>query len=404
LRFDTSRQAALALIVGATPRDSLALIVGAHGVVPVWLGLTAAELRGLLVESGGGMVTGGYLPGQLGILPLRPELDRVLKVLAAKVVGPVVEVLSRIAPEQQGRPLHVVLIPTGQLALLPLHAATYLSNGRERTLLDDAVVSYAPGVIALAHCHRAVAALPSEEATLVAVGNPLPLPSPMPPLAFARPEVEEISLLFGGRATVWYEEQATLEVVEKHLNRGSHLHLSCHGLFAADAPLASAVILSGGERLTLKDLIDRHRLTRVRLAVLSACQTAVTDFIDLPEEVLGLAAGFLQAGVPGVVGALWPVNDLSTALLMIQFYRYHLVEHLGPPEALRKAQAWLRDVTNAELTDLFDGYRKAAADRPESRMAYPLAQDRYRKYVLGKPDGRPFVHPYYWAPFVFYGA
>ncbi|HEY6795134.1 MAG TPA: hypothetical protein VI248_10680 [Kineosporiaceae bacterium] len=31
----------------------------------------------------------------------------------------------------------------------------------------------------------------------------------------------------------------------------------------------------------------------------------------------GLPAGFLRAGAEAVLGALWPVNDLSTALVMI---------------------------------------------------------------------------------------
>ena len=280
----------VAIYLLSTERESLALIVGAHGVVPVWLQLTEAELKGLLVECEGGRVTGGYLLGQLGVVDLRPELDKVLKVVGAKAVGPIVKALSQINAEEKGGGRRIVLIPSGPLALVPLHAAVYASDGGERTLLDDAVVSYAPSLRVLAHCQKAAAALLRQEATLVAFGNPLPLPEHMAPLAFARAEVEEISRLFGDHATAWYEDQATLEILERHLNFGSHLHLSCHGRFEPRDPLASAVILGGGEMLTLKDLIDRHRLTQVRLAVLSACQTAVTDFLDLPEESLGLAA------------------------------------------------------------------------------------------------------------------
>jgi CHAT domain-containing protein len=107
--------------------------------------------------------------------------------------------------------------------------------------------------------------------------------------------------------------------------------------------------------LTVRDLIS-ERLRGTRLVVLLACQTAITDFNDLPEEAIGLPGGFVQAGVPGVVGTLWPVNDLSTMLLMVKFYEAHLKEGLTPAAALRD------------------------------------------------PNERPYAHPYYWAPFVFYGV
>jgi CHAT domain-containing protein len=57
-----------------------------------------------------------------------------------------------------------------------------------------------------------------------------------------------------------------------------------------------------------------------RLVVLSACQTAITDYQRLPDEAIGLPGGLLQAGVPGVVGTLWAVNDLSMTLVMAKFY------------------------------------------------------------------------------------
>jgi len=46
--------------------------------------------------------------------------------------------------------------------------------------------------------------------------------------------------------------------------------------------------------------------------VLSACQTAIQDFSNLPDEAIGLPAGLTQAGVPSVLGTLWSVNDAST--------------------------------------------------------------------------------------------
>ncbi|MBA3822552.1 MAG: CHAT domain-containing protein [Ktedonobacterales bacterium] len=46
------------------------------------------------------------------------------------------------------------------------------------------------------------------------------------------------------------------------------------------------------------------------LLILSACETAIIDATRLKDEMLGLATGFLQAGVIGVIASLWSVNDL----------------------------------------------------------------------------------------------
>jgi CHAT domain-containing protein len=144
-----------------------------------------------------------------------------------------------------------------------------------------------------------------------------------------------------------------------------------------------------------------------RLVVASACQTAVTDFAAIPDEAIGLPAGFLSVGTPGVVGTLWPVNDVSTALLMCRFYELHLGRAadqpapLSPALALREAQLWLARLTTEQL----DSY---LAEHQELRP-------RAFRLEAGRPtaDGfvaaassleRPFAHPYHWASSVFVGA
>jgi CHAT domain-containing protein len=235
------------------------------------------------------------------------------------------------------------------------------------------------------------------------IANPMPLPEGVPPLVFARTEVEEISRLFGDQAKVLYDNQATRKAVMEQLRTAEYLHLSCHGQFNSWEPLESGILLSDAEQLTVTNLISTGALANARLAVLSACQTAITDFNELPEEAIGLPGGFIQAGFPGVVGSLWPVNDMSTALLMIRFYENHLMQKQSPAEALRNAQLWLRDVTNAELADLFAEYKMNASDAT-TRMAYATAQEKFREHTLAEPNAKPFEHPYYWAAFAFYGA
>ena len=126
---------------------------------------------------------------------------------------------------------------------------------------------------------------------------------------------------------------------------------------------------------------------------------------------MGLPAGFMQAGAPEVIGTLWPVADLSTALLAVRFHELHLCGEDGlppqpPARALRLAQCWLRDLTRQAL---------GAYLRRHAEMAQPVAVEEGRlSWALvnkGLPLARgkdgsehPFAHPYFWAPFVHYGA
>lgn len=234
----------------------------------------------------------------------------------------------------------------------------------------------------------------------------------LPNLPYAKTELRSIvGLLPTGTSTrLLYEEKATRQAVLDAIPGTSRVHLSCHGIFQADDPLESSLFMADG-RLSLRDILSVgfHALDAARLVILSACQTAVIDFSRLPDEAVGLATGFLHAGVPGVVATLWPVSDLSTALVMTKFYEYHLHGRLAtgegpmsPVRALRRAQQWLRDVTCAELSDSFDKYRRAASDRPQ--IDYALAQERFQYYTLRPSNEQPFADPYDWAALTFHGV
>jgi CHAT domain-containing protein len=161
--------------------------------------------------------------------------------------------------------------------------------------------------------------------------------------------------------------------VLKLIRKGTYLHFACHGTFEPLGPLASRVELSKAERLELRDFLDGSAsgLT-ARLAVLSACQAAISDLQALPDEFIGLASGLIQAGVPGVAGTLWSVADLSTALLVVKFYElYFTGKSMSPAEALRRAQLWLRDVTNVELAKYLkeSGHERLLAEFGQIELA-----------------------------------
>lgn len=399
-------EGAVGAYLTVTRAGGVALIVLPEGVRKVWLDFDRAELMNRLVKRDGGRITGGYLPALFEPSRLSEELDECLPWLGKKIIEPVLDALRLIAsPPLEDNQLapSVSLVATGYLGLLPLHACYHELAGKQRAALKDCTFSYVLSARALAHARAALKSAPSTTPSLLAVANPLPLPQGTNSLPFARLEVERIARLFAGSSELLGETRATYAELEPRLGRTTHLHLACHARFNPNHPLSSELLLSGRERLRLGDLLKLSKLNATRLAILSACQTAITDFNHLPEEAIGLPAGFLQTGVPGVIGTLWPVVDVSTALLLIKFYEYLFGKNPAPPmhpsHALRRAQLWLRNVSCEELSDSYYG---------EARLDHDLldktVESKFRSFALRDPTDRPFQEPYFWAPFAFYGT
>ncbi|MCX7840277.1 MAG: CHAT domain-containing protein, partial [Anaerolineae bacterium] len=293
----------------------------------------------------------------------------------------------------------VVVMPTGGLQLLPLHAAWRNVNGARRYWLDDVEITYAPSAYTLRASQRKSEGSPRPFgfALIAGVSEYKQLGN----LYYTRAEVEQIGEMFG--VTPLLDAAATPQAVIQGARGATYLHLSCHGAFAWDKdPLDSALYLTNDEPLTLNKVFAEMDLRATRLVVLSACETGISDMRQSPDEYIGLPAGFLQAGAAGVVSSLWTVNDASTALLMIRFYENHLQRGQTPAAALRAAQQWLRDATSQELADLFATYRDTAPDAP-TRMAYATAKEQMTRHATRTPNARPYASPYYWAAFGMYG-
>ena len=88
-------------------------------------------------------------------------------------------------------------------------------------------------------------------------------------------------------------------------------------------------------RILTGEAIASLDLSRLELAVLSACQTGLGTVADR-ECVFNLQYAFHLAGCSNVVASLWSVPDEPTAALMGLFYR-ELQAGKSPLEALRAA-------------------------------------------------------------------
>jgi CHAT domain-containing protein len=141
--------------------------------------------------------------------------------------------------------------------------------------------------------------------------------------------------------------------------------------------------------LLLRDVL-KLRLAG-RMCVLSACSTAQPG-TRLPDEVVSLPTGLLQAGYTGVLATQWPVHGEVSACLAGCFYRSWQEDGSDPAAALAAAQEWLCTTTNAEkLADLAAWFPDGAfgSVRRALRLRPPLA--------------RSFAQSVHWAAFSYHG-
>ncbi|PPQ91331.1 hypothetical protein CVT25_003771 [Psilocybe cyanescens] len=229
----------------------------------------------------------------------------ILAKLWTGVAKPILDGIGFTSPyPEDSHPPHIWWCLTGPATMLPIHAAGLYGiddPSQTRSKLSDYVVSsYIPSLTALINCMEPRRI---RKSNLVAIS--LPMESGLP---FTQAEIEAIRKYNASfPVSTLIESEATLENVLLQMQSAGWVHFACHGVQNVDNPNLSALMLSGGAKLTLSD-ISKLSLPHAELAFLSACQTATGDEL-LPEEAIHLAAGMLAAGYQGVVGTMWSTFD-----------------------------------------------------------------------------------------------
>jgi CHAT domain-containing protein len=327
------------------------------------------------------------------------------------------EHISQFAPEAD----QLILVPHRFLHLLPLH---WLPFGEASGSLQDQFargVRFAPSLQVLQVVQQ------RQQTPLESL---FALQNPTQDLLYSELEVEAIQSLFTAKKpAVLKRSEASKRALEEQagtLASSTCLHFACHGYFNFAQPQLSALILAGSrinlapedseanrhlpqpdgtaldlnQCLTLLDLFQLD-LRQARLVALSACETGLSEINSLSDEFVGLSSGFLYAGCNSVIGTLWSVNDLSTGLLMGEFYRLlkqqeQTQQRTDVALALKQAQRWLRQLTCAEavltlqqqVPNLPEGIQETA-----KRSIRRALSERYAA------EDRPYSNPFYWAAF-----
>ena len=265
----------------------------------------------------------------------------------------------------------LALVPVGELALVPWHAAG--SGGSTGGVLASrAVVSSTPSARML--CQALARPRTPEGGTLI-VGDPTG------DLVAARSEAQALRTAFyrdatylgrGGRSLAPVGRGARGDVLDRLGAPHAVVHLACHAHAEPDDPGRSGLRLADGD-LAVADLLAHRPTQRLPLdtVLLAACSTTVsgTEY----DEAFSLATAFLAAGARTVFGSLWEVPDGATAELMFMVHHGLRVDGLAPAEALHRAQLWALDPDRVRPAGMPAGSTGPRSGRPVDRPDDPVA-------------------------------
>jgi len=312
--------------------------------------------------------------------PAGPAWAAALDALGAwtheRLVGPLVR---EIDGWSLGRPARLAVVPLGELAAIPLAAAWRPDptvRGGRRYAVHDVTLTQAVSarllLDVLRRRHRDLT-----ERVVFAV-------DPTGEFPHARDTAKGLAARQYPTAEYYGRKKAPdgpltddvlLAALPGRTEPGaSLLHLSTHGRLL---PTPALRTIEGW--LPLTRILDRSRgrppESAGGLVITNACLTDSTRAHY--DESVTLATAMLAAGVTGVVGTRWPIDDDTAAVLTSRLH-LHLQMGRAPAEALREAQL-----------DLLES-------RPGSRAGL-------NPHLAALPDDR-LAHPASWAGYVHHGT
>jgi CHAT domain-containing protein/tetratricopeptide (TPR) repeat protein len=318
----------------------------------------------------------------------REACDRMLAVLRERLLTPLTSLIDKV------RPTHLVVIPHRELALLPFWDLVDTTSSVE-------AMTVAPSLNLLRICRTR---------DRNSGGGTLLIDDVTHSLEFASRELERVRQLRTGTIVSAQTVEDVLRVApDIHL-----LHAAAHGVFNAENPYHSGIVVSADESatgllvqyvnrvahaseqlfafsatptpgsyrlLTVGECLSRMSLSVCRLAVVSSCECGLADTHG-GGELTSVPTSLLVSGAKSVIAAMWPVDDGATALLMDRFY-HRWAGGSGPEQSPAAALAGARQ-------DL------RALDRAAAREF--LGADAWL------PSGeRPYAHPLYADAFQCFG-
>jgi CHAT domain-containing protein/Tfp pilus assembly protein PilF len=297
------------------------------------------------------------------------------------------DLLIKPAAAQLRGKTRLLIVPDDALWELPFQV---LRTPRNRYLIDDHAISYAPSLTVLREMIEARHMKESRSLTaprLLAMGNPAldaksliragiaSMGVEFDPLPEAERQVRALARVYGPAHSQIYVGPAASEEQFKSMAQDYDiLHLATHGILDDRSPMYSHLLLTPAPDATQEDgVLEARELMalelRANLVVLSACETARGQ-VSRGEGMIGLTWALFVAGAPTTLVSQWKVSSDSTAQLMIEFHRRLRSDPAHPP----------------------------GSARPKS-----VAEALRAAALKLKRDSR-YQHPFHWAGFVVVGV
>jgi CHAT domain-containing protein len=259
----------------------------------------------------------------------------------------------------------ICIIPDKALNRLPF--ASLISPTTGKHLIEDHVILMSPSAnlfIVASDRARQKEAVQTER--LLSVGNPWFDRAAfinLKDLPWAATQASAISAFYRS-AEVFLEGTAKESSVRKAIERSDVAHFATHYVPDERSPMLSVLPLAGEGKPASRESdgvlqtfeLYHLNLSRLRLVVLSACQTGIERYYK-GEGAIGLARAFQAAGIPLVVASSWPVESYPTKELMIVFHKHRKSGGLSTAQALRQAQL---DMIRSGSPELRNPYNWAA--------------------------------------------
>jgi CHAT domain-containing protein len=263
-----------------------------------------------------------------------------------KLIAPVMATIG-------SRATRIVLVPDEFMHGLPF--AALRDPISHQYLVQRAPLSISGSGLLYVYSLLRDAAIPTPKTAALLIGDPA-FESGIAPglerLPAARVEVSTIAPMYGGDTEVLVGREATPSRFLRDAPRNQIIHIAAHALTAGDAPRQSFLLLASEGRntgvLDAETLLTGLRLNDTRLVVLGACRSGESASVG-PQGVGPLVRPFLAAGVPGVIGTLWDINDATAKEVLVSFHR-HYRQGSDAAAALRAAQIELLTGPNPGLS------------------------------------------------------
>lgn len=230
----------------------------------------------------------------------------------------------------------ITVIPAASLYYVPFQClATETEDGDISFLIEKKSVNYLTAATLMD--------LVSKSKTK-GINNVLVFGNPDGSLPGAEEEAKVIQASYTN-ATLYKNQDATKDKAKTLSSNFEVVHFATHGFLSSDEPQKSFLLMAPNaakgedDKLTISEILRLPLKESNQLVVLSACNTSMGKSAT-GVELISLSRAFAVAGAPTTVATLWPVDDESTKIIMINFYD-GLKKGLSKAEAMRKAQVAL---------------------------------------------------------------